>query len=37
MLITKLLASAGELTFTRVAVGTGSAPPEGDIPGLDDL
>ena len=36
-LITKLLASDGELEFSRVAVGTGSAPPETDTPSLEDL
>ena len=37
MLITKLLASDGEMEFSRVAVGTGSAPPETDTPSLQDL
>ncbi len=37
ILITKLLASDGEMEFSRVAVGTGSAPPETDTPSLQDL
>ena len=37
MLITKLLASDGEMNFSRVAVGTGSAPPETDTSSLQDL